>query len=65
MAGFPIAFCYNHNSISFQGRDNYVWFMDEETEAQKELKDWISTFAKQVIKLFFFISSLLQEIPTI
>lgn len=39
--------------------------MDEETEAQKEFKDWISMFAKQVIKLSFFINSLLQEIPTI
>lgn len=31
--------------------------MDRETEAVKELKDWISKPAKQVIKFCFFINS--------
>lgn len=65
MLAFPIAFCYQHNSLIFKWRDNYPWFMDGESKALKELKDWISLFAKQLIKFSFIINSLFQETPTV
>lgn len=53
----PMAFSFQHNSVSFKLRDNYFWFMDGETEVLKEHKDWILVFANQFIKFFFFLKS--------
>lgn len=63
--GCPMAFSYQHNSVSFKWRDNYSWFIGGETEALKEHKDWISVLANKFIKFCFFINSLFQETPAV
>jgi len=39
MLGPPIAFFYQHNSMSFKRKYNYLQFMDGETKALNEPKD--------------------------
>lgn len=48
----PMAFFYQHNSVSFKWRDYYSWFMGGETEALTRHKDWIQCFQTSLLSFF-------------